>query len=117
MVLKSNEQDLRGHGNEEVAQGRDTSRLRRGLVVPSATVFVASLCIMVLELTAGRLIASYVGFSLYTWTSVIGTVLTGIAFGSWFGGRVADRFRPRQASYVRCQDPLTTELHAAASFG
>ena len=69
----------------------------KALVVPSATVFAASLCIMVLELTAGRLIASYLGFSLYTWTSVIGTVLTGIAFGSWFGGRVADRFRPQQA--------------------
>ena len=32
--------------------------------------------------------------SLYTWTSVIGVVLAGIAVGNWTGGRLADRFRP-----------------------
>src|SRR5262245_58796617 len=42
-------------------------------------VFVTSICIMVLELTASRLIAKSVGSSLYTWTSVIGVVLAGIS--------------------------------------
>lgn len=65
------------------------------LLMPSATVFVGSLCIMVLELTAGRLMAAFLGYSLYTWTSVIGVVLAGIAAGNYFGGRLADRYTPR----------------------
>jgi hypothetical protein len=60
-------------------------------------VFVASLCIMVLELTAARLVAKHVGNSLYTWTSVIGVVLAGITVGNYIGGWIADRFSPKKA--------------------
>jgi MFS family permease len=49
---------------------------------------------MVLELVAGRIIARFLGSSLYTWTSVIGVVLAGITIGNYLGGRLADRFRP-----------------------
>jgi spermidine synthase len=66
-------------------------------IIPNFTVFVSSLCIMVVELVAGRLIARHVGSSLYTWTSVIGIVLAGIAAGNYLGGRLADRYRPREA--------------------
>ncbi len=66
-------------------------------MLPNFTVFVSSLCIMVVELVAGRLIARYVGSSLYTWTSVIGIVLAGIAVGNYLGGRLADRYRPTEA--------------------
>jgi len=52
---------------------------------------------MVVEIIAGRLIARYVGVSLYTWTSVIGVVLAGISLGNYFGGRVADKFDSRKA--------------------
>jgi hypothetical protein len=55
-------------------------------------VFVSSVCVMVLELTASRLIAKHVGSSLYTWTSVIGVVLAGITIGNFAGGWMADRF-------------------------
>ena len=34
-------------------------------------------------------IAPTLGVSLYTWTSVIGVVLGGLALGSWLGGRLA----------------------------
>jgi spermidine synthase len=47
---------------------------------------------MVLELVAGRIIAPYVGVSLYTWTTVIGVVLSGISVGNYLGGRLADRW-------------------------
>jgi spermidine synthase len=46
---------------------------------------------MILELVAGRIIAPYAGVSLYTWTSIIGVVLTGISLGNYLGGRLADR--------------------------
>ncbi len=62
----------------------------------NAVVFVGSVCIMVLELTASRMIAKHVGNSLYTWTSVIGVVLAGITFGNFIGGWLADRFVNRQ---------------------
>ena len=54
-------------------------KMNNKLIVPYATAFMASFCIMVMELTAGRIIARYLGASLYTWTSVIGVVLAGIA--------------------------------------
>lgn len=50
---------------------------------------------MVVELVAGRLVARFVGSSLYTWTSVIGIVLAGIAAGNYIGGRLADRYKPK----------------------
>ena len=63
------------------------------LVRCNLLVFVSSVCVMVLELTASRLIAKHVGSSLYTWTSVIGVVLAGITAGNFIGGWLADRFR------------------------
>ncbi len=59
---------------------------------PYAIVFVSSACIMVLELVAGRIVAPYVGVSLYTWTTIIGVVLAGISLGNYLGGRLADRW-------------------------
>ena len=62
------------------------------LIGYNALVFITSVCVMTLELTASRLIAKHVGSSLYTWTSVIGVVLAGITVGNWLGGWMADRF-------------------------
>jgi hypothetical protein len=64
------------------------------LVGCNLLVFVSSVCVMVLELTASRLIAKHVGNSLYTWTSVIGVVLAGITIGNFLGGWLADRVAP-----------------------
>jgi spermidine synthase len=59
-------------------------------------VFAASFCALVLELVAGRILAPYIGVSLYTWTSIIGVVLAGISLGNYLGGRVADRWPRRR---------------------
>ena len=53
-------------------------------------VFLSSALLMILEIVAGRIIAPYVGVSLYTWSSVIGVVLGGLSLGNWLGGRWAD---------------------------
>lgn len=55
------------------------------------TVFFSSAILLVLEIVAGRLIAPYVGVSLYSWTSIIGVILAGLSLGNWLGGRWADR--------------------------
>lgn len=53
------------------------------VVKANVVVFIASFCTLVIELVAGRIMAPYVGVSLYTWTSIIGVVLAGISFGAW----------------------------------
>ena len=60
-------------------------------------VFLASFCMLVIEIVAGRILAAYVGVSLYTWTSIIGVVLAGISIGAYLGGRIADRY-PRSST-------------------
>src|SRR5712692_6918103 len=52
-------------------------------------VFVSSCCTLILELVAGRILAPFIGVSLYTWTSIIGVVLAGISLGNYLGGRIA----------------------------
>jgi spermidine synthase len=56
-----------------------------------ALVFISSACTLIIELIAGRIMAPYVGVSLYTWTSIIGIVLAGMSVGNYLGGVVADR--------------------------
>jgi len=65
-------------------------------VIPGATVFFASACVMMMEIVAGRLAARHIGSSLYTWTAVIGVVLGGITLGYYLGGRLADSFSTRK---------------------
>jgi len=54
-----------------------------------AAVFLGSAGALVLEIVAGRLLAPYVGMSLYSWTAIIATVLAGLSIGHWLGGRLA----------------------------
>jgi spermidine synthase/MFS family permease len=66
-------------------------------LLPFALSFFSSLCIMVLELVASRLVGGHVGSSLIVWTSVIGIMLGGICLGNVLGGRLADRIEPVRA--------------------
>ncbi|SDU44517.1 fused MFS/spermidine synthase [Stappia sp. ES.058] len=58
--------------------------------------FLVAAAGLVVEIVAGRMLAPYVGMSLYTWTAVIAVVLAGFSAGHWVGGLVADR-PPRSA--------------------
>lgn len=53
--------------------------------------FVAGFSLMTIELISSRIMAPIIGSSVYTWTSVIGITLLGLAIGSYFGGKIADR--------------------------
>ncbi len=61
----------------------------------TALVFVAAGSVLVLEIVALRLVGPYVGVTLQVSSSVIGISLGAIAYGTWLGGRLADRFDPR----------------------
>ena len=54
-------------------------------------VFGTSAAVLALEILAVRLLAPYLGITIEVTTGVIGTVLAGIALGTWLGGRLADR--------------------------
>lgn len=63
---------------------------------PALIVFISNACIMIIELVAGRMVAPFIGSSLYTWTTIIGVILAGISIGNYIGGRLADRFASRR---------------------
>jgi spermidine synthase len=71
--------------------------MRKEIIKANIVVFIASFCTLVIELVAGRIMAPYVGVSLYTWTSIIGVVLAGISSGAYVGGLLADRY-PRAST-------------------
>ncbi len=59
----------------------------------NATVFLTGAVLMTVELVASRLIARFLGSSLYTWTGVLGVILAGMSLGNYLGGRMADSAR------------------------
>lgn len=61
-----------------------------------AVAFVIGFCLLAYELVAARLLAPYIGSSIYVWTSVIGVIILALSLGYAFGGWLADR-RVRQA--------------------
>lgn len=71
--------------------------MQKEVIKANIVVFIASFCTLVIELVAGRIMAPYVGVSLYTWTSIIGVILAGISIGAYLGGLIADRY-PRPST-------------------
>ena len=53
--------------------------------------FLAGFAVMTVELVAGRIVAPIIGSSVFTWTSVIGITMLGLALGSYAGGKAADK--------------------------
>jgi spermidine synthase len=53
--------------------------------------FATGAAVMVLELLGSRVVAPYLGTSLWVWTSLIGVVLGSLAVGYSWGGRIGDR--------------------------
>lgn len=78
---------------QHVSPPPDRPRALPGLAA-GLLAFFASAAILVLEILGARILAPYVGVTLQTYTAIIGTVLTGISLGTWFGGRLADRHEP-----------------------
>lgn len=53
--------------------------------------FVVGLVILAFELTAARIVAPYLGTTIYVWTSIIGVILAALAVGYKLGGTIADK--------------------------
>src|SRR5262249_60078596 len=86
----------------EPARPDDASRalgwldLAGNLPLATGVVFLASFATMGVELAASRILAPYLGLSLYSWTGIIGVGLLAITIGNYLGGVIADPW-PRQA--------------------
>lgn len=63
----------------------------RAILIYALAIFLSSAGLMALEIAAARLLAPYIGVSLYSWTAIIGVVLGGLSLGNWIGGVWADR--------------------------
>lgn len=61
----------------------------------TALAVLAGAAILGVEIAAGRMVSDHLGSSIYTWTAVIGVVLTGLTIGAWVGGLLADRYAAR----------------------
>ncbi len=96
--------------SDERPEATGTARLvqRAGY---GAAFFVASAGALVMEITAGRLLAPYVGMSLYSWTAIIAVVLAGLSLGNWCGGYLSERPAAHQARWIG----LAFALAAASS--
>lgn len=54
-------------------------------------VFVCGAVVMIFELVGSRVVAPYIGTSIYVWTSLIGVILASLSIGYYVGGYVADK--------------------------
>ncbi|MBU1148461.1 fused MFS/spermidine synthase, partial [Patescibacteria group bacterium] len=64
-------------------------------------VMVVGMAIMAVEMSASRILAPYFGASIFVWGNVIGVVMIALAFGYYFGGKLADRRpEPKILSYL-----------------
>ena len=54
-------------------------------------VFICGAAVMVLELIGSRVLAPYLGASIFVWTSLIGIILGSLSLGYFWGGKIADK--------------------------
>ena len=57
--------------------------------MPFALIFISGGAILALELLASRIMTPYFGVSLFIWTGILSITLVSLAFGYWWGGRLA----------------------------
>lgn len=54
-------------------------------------VTLTGMAVLIVEIAATRILAPYFGNSIFTFSSVISTILAALSLGYYFGGRIADR--------------------------
>lgn len=94
-----------------------TSGLRRVVlrrIGYAAALFISSAGALVIEIVAGRMLAPYVGMSLYTWTAVIAVVLAGLSVGHWIGGELSGGSSARSCGVLAAALLLTATTAASS---
>lgn len=60
-------------------------------IILEIVVFVCGAAVMIFELIGSRVVAPYIGTSIYVWTSLIGVILASMSLGYYIGGFLADK--------------------------
>lgn len=68
-----------------------TASAARTRLLLSVICFVAGAAMMIIEISANRLLAPVFGNSLYTWTALIGVILVAFSAGGFLGGYWSDK--------------------------
>jgi MFS family permease len=61
-------------------------------------VFIGGAAVMVFEIVGARVLAPFMGTSIFIWSALIGVILAFLSAGYWWGGRVADK-KPNYQSF------------------
>ncbi len=61
-------------------------------------VFVTGACVLILEVTAIRILSPFFGNTIYSYSSILSVILGALSFGYYFGGKYADT-HPVQKSF------------------
>lgn len=65
-----------------------------------ASVFITGAAVLVVEITATRILSPYFGNTIYTTSSVIGTILAALSLGYYVGGKLVDYYPSRRVFYA-----------------
>lgn len=63
-------------------------------------VFITGAAVLIIEVSATRILASYFGNTLYSFSSIISTILGALSLGYYYGGRMADKNPSRRTFYL-----------------
>src|SRR5690349_1377078 len=70
--------------------GAEPGVLQRNLLL--GIVFLTGAAVLIVEVTATRILAPYFGNTMYTFSSVLSVILGALSCGYYFGGRLADKY-------------------------
>ncbi|MFA6215235.1 MAG: fused MFS/spermidine synthase [Patescibacteria group bacterium] len=57
----------------------------------NAIIFVSGAAVMILELIGSRILAPYLGTSIFVWASLIGIILGSLSLGYYLGGQISEK--------------------------
>lgn len=72
--------------------------LLKKLTIPFS-VFITGACVLIIEVTAIRILAPYFGNTIFAISSVISVVLLALSLGYYFGGTLADKYPDEKLFY------------------
>jgi predicted membrane-bound spermidine synthase len=89
--MTSRPKRTKGPPKPEILEGAPSKNLLLHRIILVIMAFTAGAAVMIIELSAIRVLAPWFGNSLYTWTGLIGVILTAMSAGYYAGGWLADK--------------------------
>ena len=91
MTAKKKKKKIPEKENPDLFEAPSPKNLLLHRIILVIMAFTAGAAVMIIELSAIRVLAPWFGNSLYTWTGLIGVILTAMSAGYYAGGWLADK--------------------------